>query len=58
MECVHKMGKRVGRLAADKADHRHRRLLSVRRERPCNGNTATKPDELASLHAASNLRAS
>src|SRR5262249_50544449 len=34
------------RRAAEKSDHRHRRLLRARRERPC-GRAAEKRDELA-----------
>jgi hypothetical protein len=31
------------------ADHRHRRLLRARRERPCGGRAAEQRDELAPL---------
>src|SRR5262249_49753238 len=58
MECAHKMGKRVGRLAADKADHRHRRLLRRRRER-ASRRAAEYGDELAPSHSiTSSARAS
>jgi Transposase zinc-binding domain/Putative transposase len=36
--------------ATEQADHRHRRLLRLRRERPCGGRAAEQRDELASLH--------
>jgi hypothetical protein len=36
----------VRRPAVEKSDHRHRRLLCVRRERPC-GRTADERDEVA-----------
>jgi len=45
----------VRRIAAEKPDHRHRRLLGARGERPC-GRPAEKGDELAPPHASS-LRA-
>ena len=35
------------RLSADDADHRHRRLLRLRRERPHDSRTAEQRDELA-----------
>src|SRR5262249_19761547 len=50
MECAHKMGKRVGRLAADKADHRHRRLLRARHQWPCR-RAADERNALASFHS-------
>src|SRR5438105_4741348 len=40
------------RPCAQPSDHWHRRLLRVRRERPCDDCTATKCDELASPHKA------
>src|SRR5262249_6714897 len=45
------LGKRVGRLAADKANHRHRRLLPARRERPCR-RAAEERDELTASHCS------
>jgi len=33
-ESCHDVRKRLGRCATEKSDHRHRRLLRVRRERP------------------------
>src|SRR5262249_33479259 len=43
---------RIGmrRLAANDPDHGKRRLLRTRRERPRNGSTATKPNEIAPSH--------
>jgi hypothetical protein len=32
-------------------DHRHRRLLRTRRERPCGRHAAEQRDELAPLHS-------
>ena len=44
----------IDRPTADKADHRHRRLLRARRERPSGRSTAEKRrDELASPHIRS-----
>ena len=40
----------LGRPAADEADHRHRRLLRARRERPRRRRAAEQRDELASPH--------
>jgi hypothetical protein len=40
------------RRAPEKADHRHRRLLRVRRDRPRRRRTAEKGDELAPPHGA------
>src|SRR3974390_3546412 len=40
----------LGRPAIEKPDHRHRRLLRARRERPCRRATE-KCDELAPLHS-------
>jgi hypothetical protein len=39
-----------GRGTAEKSDHRHRRLLRARGERPNRGGTAEERDELASSH--------
>src|SRR5262245_12315351 len=44
--------------AAQEADHRHRRLLRARRERPCDRRAAQKCDELAALLITSSARAS
>ena len=41
------MGKRAGRRRAEEADHRHRRLLRARRERPRRRRAAKQGDELA-----------
>jgi hypothetical protein len=38
----------VRRSAIEKADHRHRRVLRVRRKRPRRSRTAEQRDELAS----------
>jgi hypothetical protein len=38
-------------LEADKPDHRHRRLLRVRRKWPRNRGTVEQRDELAALHS-------
>src|SRR5258708_214111 len=47
------------RPAVEEPDHRHRRLLPARRERPCHGCTAKKRDELAPPHSiTSSARAS
>src|SRR5215813_5378225 len=40
----------VGRRGAEKSDHRHRRLLRARRERPRDCRAANKRDEVASSH--------
>ena len=42
----------IGRPVSDKPDHRHRRLLRARSERPRYRHTAEKRDELASLHVS------
>src|SRR5262249_26091486 len=39
------------RLGVEKSDHRHRRLLRARRERPRDGRAAEQRDELAALHS-------
>src|ERR1700730_16517218 len=41
---------KVGRIDAEKPDHRHRWLLRTRRERPRDRRTADKCDELAPPH--------
>ena len=41
----------LGGRSVDKPDHRHRRLLRARRERPRGCRAAEKRDELASLHS-------
>src|SRR5262245_32077817 len=43
--------KPVRRRAVEKPDHRHRRLLRPRRERPCRCRTAEQRDELAAFHS-------
>jgi hypothetical protein len=44
------VGKSVKRPPVQKSDHRHPRLLPLRRERPCRRRTAEKRDELAPFH--------
>ena len=46
----HKARGGIGRPASDKPDHRQRRLLRARRERPSRRRAAEKRDELASPH--------
>src|SRR5262249_60782072 len=41
---------RIRRTAVDEADHRHRRLLRPRRERPRGYRAAEQHDELAAVH--------
>src|SRR5262245_48383478 len=41
---------RTGRLGAEPSDHRHRRLLRPRRERPCGSCPAEQRDERAAFH--------
>ena len=48
----HKARGGIGRPVSDKPDHRHRRLLRARGERPCTAAAAKKRDELASLHVS------
>src|SRR5262249_47039573 len=50
-ECGDKMGRLIWRPAAQKADHRHRRLLSARRDRPRRRRAAEKRDEFAAIHS-------
>src|SRR5262249_45965513 len=58
LECRHEMHEPCRRRAAKKANHRHRRLLRARRERPCR-HAAEKRDELAPVHSiTSSARAS
>ena len=47
----HKTRGGIGRPVAEKPDHRQRRLLRTRDERPCGSRAAKKRDELASPHA-------
>src|SRR5262245_2164759 len=42
----------IRRPAVEKADHRHRRLLRARRERPCRHTAAEKCDEFPPPHGA------
>src|SRR5262249_34253115 len=45
----------LGRPAADKPDHRHRRLLRARRQRPRGSRAADKRDEIAPRHSITSL---
>jgi len=49
-ECSHEPSKGLGRCAVEKPDHRHRRLLRTRRERPRNSGAAENRDKLAPFH--------
>src|SRR5262249_21826391 len=49
-ECAQKVPECVRRLIVEKPDHRHRRLLCARRERP-SGRAAEQRDEIAPLHS-------
>jgi len=48
-ECARTIDVRVRRYTAEEPDHRHRRLLRARRERP-RRRAAEKRDELATFH--------
>src|SRR5262249_15388496 len=50
-ECIQHGPVSVERCAVEKPDHRQRRLLRVRRERPRNCRAADQRDELAPLHS-------
>src|SRR5262249_37821736 len=59
MNRCHILRVRRGRRRAKKPNHRHRRLLSIRRERPRGRRAAEQPDELAAPHSiTSSARAS
>src|SRR5262249_51585098 len=49
-EPVHPLRRIAGRNGAEESDHRHRRLLRARRNRPCR-HAADQRDELASPHS-------
>ena len=49
----HKARVGIGRPVSDKPDHRQRRLLRARRERPRSRRAAKKRDEIAPLHVPS-----
>src|SRR5207244_1014064 len=51
LECGQQMHERRGWRAAKKADHRHRRLLRARGERPGDGRAAEQRDDVASVHS-------
>jgi hypothetical protein len=44
------LGRTSGRTGIEKTNHRHRRVLRARRERPCCRRASEKRDEFASLH--------
>jgi hypothetical protein len=50
MKRSHKVRAFSRRAAVEKSDHRHRRLLRARRERPCRRRAAQQRDELAPSH--------
>jgi hypothetical protein len=50
-KCRHKIGSRLERATMEKPDHRHRRLLRPRRERPSGSCTAKERNELTAFHA-------
>src|SRR5438128_8078572 len=50
-ECAQTVRHRVRRSGVEEPNHRHRRLLRSRRERPCRRCTAEQRDELAALHS-------
>src|SRR5262249_22705013 len=52
MECCHRIGGLARRPAAEKPNHRHRRLLPASRERPRGCRAAEQRDEPASPHGA------
>src|SRR5262249_55607454 len=57
-ECLQAFDGRLRRTGSEKPDHRHRRLLRPRRERPHSSATEQR-DELAALHSiTSSARAS
>jgi hypothetical protein len=49
-KCAQTIHVSVRRLAVEKPDHRHRRLLRMSRERPRGCRAAKERDELAPLH--------
>ena len=49
-KCAQTVRDRVRRCGVEEPDHRHRRLLRARRERPRSRRAAEKRDELAPLH--------
>src|SRR4029450_12085834 len=54
LESDHEVCKLAGQFAAEKPNHRHRRLLRPRRDRPCR-RTAEQRDELAAFHSRTSL---
>ena len=58
-KCAQTVRERVRRCGVEEPDHRHRRLLRARRERPRSRRAAEQRDELAPLHSiTSSARAS
>src|SRR5262249_42342745 len=58
-KCTHPVRKPLSRCGGEKPDHRHRRLLRARRERPRGSRAADERYELAALHSiTSSARAS
>src|SRR5262249_11664373 len=50
LKSCHHVGRPTARTALEETDHRHRRLLRVRRERPCSRSASEQRDEFAALH--------
>src|SRR5215471_15305196 len=50
-KCAQTVRHRVGRSGVEQPNHRHRRLLRARRERPCDCRAAEQRDELAAFHS-------
>src|SRR5262249_4768917 len=50
-QCRRKMRARMGRATIEEPDHRHRRLLRARRERPCSRRATEQGDERAPFHS-------
>jgi hypothetical protein len=49
-KCAQTVRERVRRCGFEEPDHRHRRLLRARRERPSSCRAAKQRDELAAIH--------
>src|SRR5262245_25140801 len=54
-ERAHYGSERLSRLSIQKSDHRHRRLLRARHERPRGHTTAEQRDECAPFHSITSL---
>src|SRR5262249_17763997 len=50
-ECTHQVHGAFNRRAPEEPNHRPRRLLRARRERPCGSHAAEQRDELAAIHS-------